>query len=209
MKYYSQFEQDKYLNENIFKNKSEGYFVDIGAYDGVHCSNSLFFEELGWNGICVEPIAKLYEVMTQKRSCRCVQGVISDKDTDNVIFCEIDGYCEMLSGILDDYDSRHVNRIYTEQQVHGGNRKKIEVKNYKFSDIIDRTDIDILDIDTEGNEKQILSTIDYNKYNIKTILVENNYNDQELTNLLINNNFYLATSLGCDQLYINKDFNYE
>ena len=43
MQYYSQFKQDQVLNEQIFKNKTDGFFVDIGAYDGITDSNSLFF----------------------------------------------------------------------------------------------------------------------------------------------------------------------
>ena len=209
MKYYSQFEQDKYLNENIFKNRTTGYYVDIGAYDGVHCSNSYFFEEQGWAGVCVEPIEALFTDLVKQRTCKCIKGVVSDKDTDEVTFCQIDGYCEMLSGILDDYDDRHKVRIHTEQQAHGGSRTRISVKNYKFDDIVDSNVIDILDIDTEGNEKKILQSIDFNKYTINAILVENNYKDLELTQLLLNKNFTPVKDLGCDELYINNDFTYE
>ena len=48
MNYYSQFQQDKFVYENYFTNKVDGYFVDIGAADGIKFSNSKFFEELGW-----------------------------------------------------------------------------------------------------------------------------------------------------------------
>ena len=53
MNYYSQFEQDKFVYENFFQGKTDGYFVDIGAHDGTTFSNSRFFEELGWTGVCV------------------------------------------------------------------------------------------------------------------------------------------------------------
>lgn len=41
--YYSQYNQDKFLNEVVFNNKKKGFFIDIGAHDGVSYSNSLFF----------------------------------------------------------------------------------------------------------------------------------------------------------------------
>ena len=44
--YYSQFKQDQLVNEFFFKNKKNGFFVDIGAHDGKTFSNSLFFEEI-------------------------------------------------------------------------------------------------------------------------------------------------------------------
>ena len=34
----------------------KGFFLDLGAFNGVYCSNSKLLEEkLGWDGICVEP----------------------------------------------------------------------------------------------------------------------------------------------------------
>lgn len=57
MKYKSQYSQDKFLNENFFKNKKNGVFIDIGAHDGITMSNSFFYEkQLGWDGLCVEQI---------------------------------------------------------------------------------------------------------------------------------------------------------
>ena len=43
--YKSQFGQDRWLNETIFRNKQNGLFVDVGAHDGVTFSNSYFFEK--------------------------------------------------------------------------------------------------------------------------------------------------------------------
>ena len=57
MSYYSQFSQDKYIYETFFKNKKEpGFFLEIGADDGIRFSNCKFFEEtLNWKGIAIEP----------------------------------------------------------------------------------------------------------------------------------------------------------
>jgi hypothetical protein len=51
MQKYSQYGQDTFVYENFFKNKNDGFFVDIGAYDGVSLSNTLSLEELGWSGL--------------------------------------------------------------------------------------------------------------------------------------------------------------
>ena len=52
---YSQFGQDlKVLSYH--NNKSNGYFIEIGAGDGVLESNTYLLEKkYGWNGICVDP----------------------------------------------------------------------------------------------------------------------------------------------------------
>ena len=54
-KYYSQIGQDQYFIENIAKGKKNGVFLDIGANDGIHTSNTAALEfDHGWTGILVE-----------------------------------------------------------------------------------------------------------------------------------------------------------
>lgn len=77
--YYSQKGQDKYLHEKFFKEKTDGVFVDIGAYDGITISNSYFFEKtLGWQGFCIEPNPEAFEKLKNNRNCICIQGCITN-----------------------------------------------------------------------------------------------------------------------------------
>ena len=86
MTYYSQHNQDQFLNEHIFNNKKEGVFLDIGAYDGIEGSNSYFFEkELGWKGICFEPIPKLYQRLKENRKCISINAAAWKEDTENPV----------------------------------------------------------------------------------------------------------------------------
>ena len=69
--FYSQAGQDKWVVEKT-NSKNNGYFLDIGAYDGINYSNTLYFEKyLGWNGICIEPDLKTYGYLIKNRSCIC------------------------------------------------------------------------------------------------------------------------------------------
>lgn len=43
--YYSQYQQDEYLENNIFKEYKYGFFMDIGAHDGISFNNTLYFEK--------------------------------------------------------------------------------------------------------------------------------------------------------------------
>ncbi len=52
----SQVGQDKILDEQIFKYKKNGVFVEVGALDGFGASNTYFFEkERNWSGLLIEP----------------------------------------------------------------------------------------------------------------------------------------------------------
>jgi len=180
--YYSQFGQDKYLNEEIFHHKKNGIFIDVGAYDGIMISNTYFFEkELDWIGICIEPHPKNFEKLSNNRKSINLNCCVSDT-SQNVEFWEINcPHMDVFSGIYNKYDSRHkeyiMNRI---------NSLKEEERIFQIHDVKCRTlndifleykydKIDFLGIDTEGNELDVLKGVDFTKTNIDTILVENNF----------------------------------
>ena len=78
VQYYSQIGQDKYTNEIFFKGMENGFFVDIGAHDGIELSNSYFFEKTkNWKGICIEPLPDIYKLLKKNRKCICIEGAIS------------------------------------------------------------------------------------------------------------------------------------
>ncbi len=61
-RYFSQSGQDWYLDQLLFKERRGGVFVDVGGYDGVTGSNTLFFEVFrGWTGLLIEPVPALSE----------------------------------------------------------------------------------------------------------------------------------------------------
>ena len=104
----SQYGQDKYINENFFKGKESGVFIDIGANDGVFLSNTLFFEKtLKWDGLAIEPLPVTFKKLKANRECTVVNACVNDIDGE-VSFMAVDGYAEMLSGIVDRYDDRHI-----------------------------------------------------------------------------------------------------
>jgi FkbM family methyltransferase len=176
MEFYGQLQQDQYVYNKYFKDLKDGIYVDIGAHDGITASNTYFFDKLGWKGVCVEPIKERFLELEKNRTSKNYNCVISDIDAKEVEFCKIDGYSEMLSGILQNYNENHKQRILRECEQHNCKREKLLIENKKFSDIAPSTNIDFLSVDTEGNEDKILESIDYNVYNINVICFENNNN---------------------------------
>lgn len=210
--YNSQWEQDKWLNENIFKNKRNGFFVDIGAHDGVSISNSYFFEkELTWKGICIEPIPRVYQKLKKNRTCECIHGCIYNR-TGTVKFQQLEGYTEMLSGIDEAYNDHHRQRVNKELDQHGGNRKYFDVNCFRLEDILEDRGIkhvDYISIDTEGSEMQVLEGINFDKVEIDVIEIEVNYRGEEedkFNNYLDCKGFVLGAQLTGDNIYISRNF---
>lgn len=208
--YQSQWQQDQWLNENVFHNKKNGVFVDVGAHDGVDINNTYFYEkELEWTGICVEPIPNIYQKLRDNRSAKCVHGCAYNKN-GTVKFQWLDGYTEMLSGIEETYNSKHCDRVDRELKQHGGNRTLIEVPCYTLEKLLEDsniTHIDYLSIDTEGSEMQVLEGINFDRVKIDVIEVENNYPEElPMFNKFLNEKgFEMGGRLTGDVIYFNKD----
>lgn len=206
--YYSQYGQDKYLDEHYFRGKKDGVFVDIGAHNGVALSNTKYFEERGWTGICIEPIPETFQELRRNRSAVCIQGCISDKP-GKAQFLRIDGYSEMLSGLVDKYHPQHLDRVRQELSMpqYEGSAAVIDVDCFLLNDLLEQHalyHIDYLSLDTEGGELDILKAIDFSTFVIDVIDVENNYQDQELVDFLVSKGYRLIAHIGCDDIFVHS-----
>ena len=202
--YYSQCGQDKYLNEQVFRNKQHGVFIDIGAHDGISFSNSYYFEKyLGWTGICIEPHPDRFHELKNNRTAICLPICIADFN-GQAEFVKISGAPEMLSGLVDCYDPRHVARINRELQLNGGSAHIINVETCTLASVVEKYkfgSIDLLSVDTEGSEFLILKSIDLKAVDIAYIVVENNYGDNNVHNYLIANGYRHIKRFQGDDLY--------
>lgn len=208
MKYYSQFGQDKWLNENIFKDKQDGFFLEIGADDGIDKSNTKLFEDLGWDGICIEPSPLRIKSLKKNRKCILENLAISNHDGTN-LFLDIIGYGKGLSGIISDYSLLHRERIKKElQHPHNRGHHSVNVRVAKLDSILEKYSVlhvDFLSIDTEGNELKIIKSINFSKYSIQAILIENNYKESETEKFLTNLSYKKVKRFAVDDLYLKTN----
>jgi len=179
--FYSQFEQDKYLEHNIFKGYKNGFYVDVGAHDGVTINNTLYFEKNhNWSGINIEPIKSVFDKLVINRpndiNLNCA---VCNNDGVTEFLCNT-GYTEMISGIKSNFDPRHLQRLYNENIQMGSSTEIIKVNTKKLETIFDENNIshiNYLSIDVEGAEFEAIKSINFDKVFIDIINFENNYND--------------------------------
>jgi FkbM family methyltransferase len=207
-KYYSQYGQDKWLEENLFKNKKDGVFLEIGADDGIDKSNTLLFEKKGWQGLCIEPSPKRYKLLKKNRHCLCENIAISNS-IGKKKFLDISGWGKGLSGIIDYYDEEHKDRIKFElDNPENKGSKIVKVKTDKLSNILSKYNIknvDFCSIDVEGGEMDVIKSIDFSDVNIRVIMVENNYNKKDVYNYLIKKGFIFIKRIEIDDIYVQKE----
>ena len=203
--FYSQYGQDQYIYNTFFKNKTDGVFVDIGAYDGIKLSNSYFFEKLGWTGFCFEPVDDAFQKLISNRShSKCFNCAIGHENK-KVQFLKVVGNADMLSGVLDYYDANHMFRINKETYESNGEQIGIEVEMFTLDHFLPiNSPIDYLSIDTEGGESKILKNILEN-FNPKIISVEVNYEaDSKKLFEVLDKQYEVVKNLGCDLILKDK-----
>lgn len=206
----SQFKQDEILETNVFKGYKNGFFMDIGAHDGITINNTLYFEKYNnWRGINVEPLKHVYDNLVLNRpNCININCAISNYDGVADFICNT-GYTEMLSGLKNNYDSRHLNRLQNEINSFGGTTDIIKVSTNKIETICDEYNvkhINYLSVDVEGAEFEVIKSINFDKVFIDIIGFENNYNDSSIpiVNYLIEKNYTILHN-STDILMINKN----
>jgi FkbM family methyltransferase len=206
--YYSQYGQDRYLDEQIFCRARNGFFLDVGANDGITYSNTCFFEKFrGWSGICIEPHPSAFSKLKKNRACD-VLNVGVNKVEGILEFVKIEGYAEMLSGLKDKYDADHLKRIENEIAVHKGNYEVINIVCKRIDTILREnkvSNIDYCSIDIEGGEIEALESIDLNSWEINVMTIENNYFGNKLRMYLKKFGYKLLRTVECDELYRKRN----
>ena len=176
--YYGQFSTDV-LIETYFPNKEEGVCIEVGAADGVKGSNTLYFEEMGWHALCIEPIPMYYHRACKVREhvVNCACGSVDDISQDFTIFNIGDRYIESsLSSLSPDY------RLVKEYEHLINSESIITVETRTLDHILEQNNIDthinFISIDTEGTELDVLHGLDLNRWDVDLLVIENNYEDR-------------------------------
>ncbi|HSW90175.1 MAG TPA: FkbM family methyltransferase [Patescibacteria group bacterium] len=209
--YLSQMGEDKYLDKNIFREKRRGVFLDIGAHDGYTFSNTYLLEKrYGWTGVCVEPLPSVFKKLQHNRSVTCVRAAISNTP-GRLKFLEVvgPGNAEMMSGIVDRYDPRHLSRVKRDVKERKGRQKIISVPSISIMELIEKyhlAHIDYCSIDTEGNEFEILKSIDFSKVQIDCFTVEDLFGTSPLKTYMRKNGYKLVKTLDKDCVFLRQDF---
>jgi len=182
--FYSQENQDKYLEENIFKGYKNGFFVDVGAYDGKHINNTLYFENTNqWKGINIEPNKKVYDILEKNRPNNINLNCAVCNYDGETEFLLNNGYTEMISGIKHYFDSRHFTRLMYENDKTGSTTELTKVNTKRLETIFDEynvSHINYLSIDVEGAEFEVIKSINFEKVFIDVIAFENNFDDASI-----------------------------
>ena len=188
-KLYSQAGQDEWVLRSVFNWKTGGYFLDIGAAEGVELSNTYALEKyFAWNGICVEADPQSFAKLRKNRRCATIQACLAGTE-GKVAFATRPTF---YGGII-------------EPSVEGSD--VIEVEAITISRLLVEQSapntIDYLTIDVEGAEDDILSSFPFQSHRFLCATIERP--GPKLRSILAENGYLLvAEQPALDAFYIHS-----
>jgi FkbM family methyltransferase len=203
-RYFSQAGQDKRIKDAFFKNCRDGFFLEIGAFDGVTGSNCLHFEKfMGWDGIAVEPSKTQFAFLQKNRQCRTINKAVGFGD-DTVKFIEVVQGLLQMSGV----DTEDFAR--TKSLVDGDKASRTvsyQIETISVMEMVGgRSEVDFMSLDIEGAELKVLESIDFDALRIRVIAVENNIvGEPKFRHFFDKIGYRYYDTVGYDEIYLHPD----
>ena len=203
---WSQHGQDQ-LIDKLLNQKRNGFFVEIGGYNGESFSNSLFLEkERGWSGLLVEPNPYTYELMVGRdRNCFMKNACISNT-VPNMTFI----VAGPLTSVKKITTKRHQQRIDADAILYGKHeiwrhaKENVVVKCYSLSSLMNtlgQTHIDYFSLDVEGAEMIILQSIDWKHLDIDVFTIETDQHRQEILTFMKTHGYKWIQTIPGDDVF--------
>jgi FkbM family methyltransferase len=197
--------EDVIINR-VFSHIEKGFYIDIGAYHPISCSNTCRLYQRGWRGIVIEPQVKFHEQWRLQRPEDILLGcAVSDSVgeatfydfTNNEQNCTID---ENIALML---------------QKEG---KKVETKTIQqtsidqiLADHPPVSDIHLLCIDVEGAEEKVLLGLNREQHRPWLIVLESTLPNRATVNyqswepLLTNSGYEFVYFDAINRFYLAKE----
>lgn len=186
--HYAQFGEDIILNELLKKEKTDGFYVDVGCYHPKKFSNTYALYKKGWRGINIDlEDDKIHAFRMARPRDHNVLCAVSDKREQVTLF-RYGGY-GLGTTISDDYAARTTDALL----------EKTTVETRSLNEIINESpykgrQIDVLSIDVEGMDFKVLNSLDFNVYQPKIIVIEDHH--RRIEDILETETYKLLTQHG-------------
>lgn len=194
--HYAEFAEDVMVNR-ILKKIKKGFYVDIGAYHPYKGSLTYNLYNRKWNGINLDISKSSIDLFNIARP------------SDININCAVSEF----NGETFYYENSPINQ-QNSLIPQDENQKKIKIQSYKLSEILKMQNInsvDYINIDTEGNELEVLMGIDFSKINPTLFTIEDNSFDlnneikKKKIIYLKEKNYELINIIGVTMFFVKKD----
>ena len=158
---YAQGREDIYLLR-LFGRNYKGFYVDVGANDGVFVSNTYSLYRRGWRGICLEPNPEVFHRLKAVRPEDICLNLAAGAEDGALTLAWREGLSE--GSTLQAVD------------MVGRSSLSVEVKPLTriLSEQLAPSSFDVLSIDVEGFEVNVMKGLDWAAFSPRVIVMEYN-----------------------------------
>ncbi len=201
--FYGQYGEDAKLWQ-LFRGKAKGYFVEVGAMEGVRFSNTYLFERAGWRGICIEPHPDYIGLLRKNRpSSVVIQAAVGNEDKEEVdFFMSHRGSMSTLDKSLEKFFRSHYKPWFR-------GFEEIKVSLITLNTLLKKNNapipIDILSIDVEGTERDVLEGFDIKKYSPRVVIVEIAIRREPVEEYMKKSGYVLACTSPSNAIYCRDE----
>ena len=151
---------------DYFKDKKNGFYVDVGCYHPTHRNNTYLLHKKNWSGVNIDTSEFSIDLFNHMRP----------KDLN--YNCAISNKNEIIKLFY----QKELSQLSTTERdqaeaVFQGNIKEKEVQAFTLDEILDRDKfkdikIDFLDIDVEGADLKVLEGLSFDRFKPELVCVE-------------------------------------
>ena len=208
------FGEDKFIS-NYFKNKSKGFYIDVGCYHPLDGNNTHLLYKKGWNGINLD--INLYSIklfnFLRKNDVNISSGISYKKDRLTMYYRK---EINMLNTLDEKIAKIHFRNGYKKKNI------QVNTLNFFISKKFKKLNkIDFINIDVEGYELDTLKSLNFSIYKPQLICIEihntkkmynTNYKYLRLNkvyNYLINKNYKVVWKYKYSFIFERKNMIYD
>lgn len=154
----------------MFKQKSYGFYVDVGSHHPILTSNTFFFYLRKWEGICIDPNPEFVKLYKEKRPNDTFLNIgISNSSEHEMNYYKLKSELSERNSFSKEYIETNNLTDYVREIIP----IKIKPLSKVLSEInIPDTGIDFLTVDCEGLDLEVLMSNDWNRFRPKIVITE-------------------------------------
>ena len=194
------YEHEHQLVQAFFGGR-KGFYVDVGANDPVHDSQSFHLEELGWDGLMVEPEPECAARLRARRRGTVIECACSGPEhAGQRLPLKVAGPGAVHSTLEDSpvalgaaVSSTTWVRVDTLDNILA--RERVEPP------------VQLLSIDVEGHELAVLSGFTFSRWRPELVLLEDHVQDLSKHRTMLQQGYQIVRRTGFNSWYLPREAN--
>jgi len=199
-KSFSQFGEDLFVRE--YFGDRQGVYLDIGGNHPYRLSNTYLLYRMGWTGVVVEPIRRLYAKHKRFRPRDVQVNAAVGDQTGSLTFYE------MVPSVLSTCDPEEAKSMLSNGSVSllGEYTVPVVTVDELYRKHLAPRPVSLLSVDTEGHDLPVLRGIDWNTLRPKLVICEANdpITGTEITEFLAAQGYECLKTLGCNKIFVPR-----